>query len=279
MSNNLLLNFCNKGKPITEFDMFIVGAPVRHLFMIETVRKVISGHGVTAPVILEVGSFFGASSLTWAFGCHYYKVNTASIICVDSWQPYLKPEENPVNSDVNKWLEQGIVFDIFSHNINTLPPEINVLPICGKSHNILPVLKQNNFDIVYLDADHSYGNVKGDILNAMPLVKDGGFLCGDDLNIQLYELKDKHYIYQNKNKDVFINPENGKTYHPGITLAVAETIGTVSSYGGFWLMQKKDGKWNSVEFNDLNEVYPDHFSCEKKTDAMNHLRDILRNRS
>lgn len=40
------------------------------------------------------------------------------------------------------------------------------------------------FDFVFIDADHSYDGVKCDIINWLPKVKIGGFLCGHDYGHQ-----------------------------------------------------------------------------------------------
>lgn len=39
-----------------------------------------------------------------------------------------------------------------------------------------------SYDFVFIDADHSYDGVKSDIINWLPKVKIGGYLCGHDYN-------------------------------------------------------------------------------------------------
>lgn len=39
------------------------------------------------------------------------------------------------------------------------------------------------FDWVYIDADHSYDAVKKDLAYYYPLIKKGGYLCGDDYGL------------------------------------------------------------------------------------------------
>ena len=49
---------------------------------------------------------------------------------------------------------------------------------------LIKKLYKNNFDLIYPDGDHSYHGVSVDIDNCCSLVRDGGILCGDDLEIQ-----------------------------------------------------------------------------------------------
>ncbi len=48
----------------------------------------------------------------------------------------------------------------------------------------------DQFDFVFLDADHSYEGVTADILQWWPLIKKGGYLCGHDYdNPRIGEVK------------------------------------------------------------------------------------------
>jgi len=62
----------------------------------------------------------------------------------------------------------------------------NVLPLTGVSSKMVPALAQlqgrarAEFDVVFIDGDHSYEGVVADIEAYMPYVRDGGMLCGHD---------------------------------------------------------------------------------------------------
>lgn len=46
------------------------------------------------------------------------------------------------------------------------------------------------FDLIYIDADHTYDGCMKDLIAYYPLVKDGGVFCGHDYS---YAYKDKRY--------------------------------------------------------------------------------------
>jgi predicted O-methyltransferase YrrM len=67
---------------------------------------------------------------------------------------------------------------------NFFRDEVEMEILRGCSRDALPNLPKNNFDLIYPDGDHSYHGVSVDIDNCCSLVRDGGILCGDDLEIQ-----------------------------------------------------------------------------------------------
>jgi hypothetical protein len=50
----------------------------------------------------------------------------------------------------------------------------------GYSFDVVKQFSDNFFDLVYIDADHTYEGCFGDINDWYPKVKPGGLLCGDD---------------------------------------------------------------------------------------------------
>lgn len=48
------------------------------------------------------------------------------------------------------------------------------------SFNVVKYFPDNYFDLIYIDADHTYEGCYRDILDWYPKVKKGGFLLGDD---------------------------------------------------------------------------------------------------
>lgn len=62
----------------------------------------------------------------------------------------------------------------------------NVKVLKGNSFDILSSLPDSFFDMIYIDAGHSYNEVYNDLKLSLSKLKIGGFLCGHDYNLNLY---------------------------------------------------------------------------------------------
>jgi predicted O-methyltransferase YrrM len=225
--------------------------------------------------ILEVGSWYGASALTWAEGLVRYCEAVGSITCVDAWQPFFdeRSHEKDVYREMDAALASDGVYDVFLHNLSTLPATIETQHIRGKSRTVLPMLRPGCFDLVFVDANHVYSAVVEDLRNAAILVKEGGILCGDDLNLQLHQC-DEAFARAHGEVDYARDPKVSRGFHPGVTVAVAEVIGRVCEWGGFWAVRKAGECWESISLGAMPEVYPAHLPSSLVEDARAHMADI-----
>lgn len=273
--SNPILNFIAGKNSIFNIDYAILSAPVRHVFMMSTVWYLTQEKKRSDFQILEIGSWLGASALSWAQGLKIHNNSQGTITCVDAWKPFFNRETHQDNVYVT--MEQALsseaAYQLFIHNISTLPSSITCQHMRGKSDSILPLLRENCFDVVFIDADHSYTPVLRDIKNSLSLVKDGGIICGDDLNLQLSQV-DKDNTVRHAESDFIKDTKTQRNYHPGVTLAVAEVFGEVSMWGGFWAMQKCGNKWNPISMKNMPVHYPEHFPESAIMKAKDHLKDI-----
>lgn len=263
-------------KPIMDVGRAILGAPVRHVFIIGTVWYLGEKCGCKEPSILEVGSWCGASALSWAQGLKVYCEGRGSITCVDAWTPFFQktPDQDAdYAKDMDALLESDVAYEIFLHNMGTVPRSVVTQHIRGLSAKVLPQLRDECYDVVFIDANHAYASVHRDILDSLRLVKDGGIICGDDLNLQLHEC-DGAFARLHADRDMVTDPTSARNYHPGVTLAVADVFGQVSSWGGYWAMQKHRDSWKRFTLKGMPVVYPDHFPPEDLQRARDHFADI-----
>lgn len=229
------------------------GLPLRHVVMQELVRLEAARQGTVPFHILEVGSWAGGSAITWADALTRYCRANGQVICVDPWKPYFdlatRPDE-AVYREMSEALANDTIYDLFLHNVTTAGHGQIVLPLRGPSTVMLPALPRNYFDLVFVDGDHSYAAVSADITAAVALIKDGGILCGDDLERQNFEI-DLDYARTQIDSDYIRDPRSGHEYHPGVTLAVGELFGEVSQVVGCWGVRKRGTGWERLDMSKV----------------------------
>ena len=219
--------------------------PRRESYMKQLICK--ETHNLTDSdfTMLEVGAWAGRSSIIWA---DVIKKNTTGFLtCVDVWEPF---ESTTEKGAYLPWMQKALgnrkVFNLFLHNIAVLGLEDTIKPYKGSSERVLPTLRDNFFNMVFIDGSHQYSHVTIDIEHGARLTTEGGILCGDDLELQMQDV-DETKCRKCKEEDYIEDPKTGIGYHPGVALAVYEYFKTeVSCYNGFWVMRKTKDGWLSV---------------------------------
>lgn len=276
MSYQNILSTVSAKKPIFDIPYGILSAPVRHCFMIGTIWYLKKNNPNLKNIsVMEIGSWLGASALSFAQGLQDHNDSQGTITCVDAWKPFFDEEKNSadVHQNMQAMLGSDIAYNIFLHNISTLPASILCQHLKGQSDNILSMLKDEQFDVIFVDADHTYEPVKKDILNSIPLLKDGGIICGDDLNLQMFEC-DSELAKRSGDQDFIKDTKTGRNFHPGVTLAVDEIFGKVAAFGGFWAIQKKGNGWVIPSYENMPIIYPKHLPDGALEKAKDHMKDI-----
>ncbi|MBI1778982.1 MAG: class I SAM-dependent methyltransferase [Proteobacteria bacterium] len=262
------------GKPYFPKGLFgIQSHVVRYVFMQATVHLLAkAGPGVPLR-ILEVGSWVGASALTWLFGLDQYAGGKGTVFCCDLWEPYhpiderrrgliggALPEDDPALA-MEVAANAGIPFELFIYNVKVAGGGDRVVAIKARSDQALPALADASFDLVYVDGDHRMDAVRGDVAQGQRLVRPGGILCGDDFDEPL-EAVDAAFARAQTEADWLRDPKSGKGFHPGVTVALADAFGSVSAYGGYWLMRKTDTGWEKVDLAGQPVRFPPHVQSE-----------------
>ncbi len=242
--------------------MGVMGEPLRHLYMsaaVATLRDL--GRAVR---VLEIGSWIGFSTLTWAQALDEFLPHKGSILCVDPWASYWSPAEikaGGVMATMDFMACSDLAYNLFRHNITFAPAAIRIDHARGRSEDVLPHFADGRFDLIFIDGDHRYAAVANELRAADRLLADGGLLCGDDLEHQAapgaYDGQDPaiHYMQE---------PATGVHYHPGVTRAVAEALGPVSAYEGFFVMRKVGRGYVPVDLSGRTASIPRHFPAALK---------------
>ena len=233
--------------------------PVRLMFMMGAVWRLSLDRGGRPLEVLEIGSWAGASALTFGQALARHNPTKGRITCIDPWQPFVDRSINPagIHASMDDALADGTIFETFRQNMTHLPAEVRHEVMRGFSDKILPTLPRGSYDLIYIDGDHCYQAVHRDISNAIHLVADGGILCGDDLELQAHQVN-AEIARANPSLDCAYATHLQQLYHPGVTLAVGELLGRVTAWEGFWAMRKRGTQWEAVSLEGMPFDIPAH---------------------
>ena len=200
---------------------------------IEVIQELIAARGPRVDM-LEVGAWTGHGTLYWRAAIAKLP-QKGSVTCVDPWRPYhsdFDREVNPVCKEMHEALSSGRAYELFLSNTAAFP-DVGV-PIYhhrGTLEEVAP--KLGEFDIVFVDGSHYYADVLKDLQIARSLVRPGGLIVGDDLEIQMDECEES-WIRAHPKIDCWMYHPAGRTIHPGVTAAVWDAFGRVPSRDGVW---------------------------------------------
>src|SRR4029453_3599370 len=88
--------------------------------------------------VLEVGSYAGASAITWALAIKTRQDRPGQVLCIDPWRNYLSEEDIQTSAtpdvlrDMAQALESGQVFSLFDHNVRAAQVSEIVQPLRGR---------------------------------------------------------------------------------------------------------------------------------------------------
>ncbi|MCK4795559.1 MAG: class I SAM-dependent methyltransferase [Desulfobacteraceae bacterium] len=207
--------------------------------------------------ILEVGSWAGASTNLWASLLKQRAPPPKKggvVVCIDPWDIYteIAAQNYPKQHNRKRMIEavkSGSILRLFVHNLKALGNYGYVRFFRGYSQDILPLVKNESFEFIYIDGNHSYEAVRADIREAKRIVKDGGIICGDDLEKQRDELPRR---LVDPESEEYLDPvsldysaiSDGKAAghetgcHYGVTMAVWDEFGHVSALEGVWAVRR-----------------------------------------
>ena len=165
--------------------------------------------------ILEIGCWTG--NCTCLFGL-WVKAYGGKVYSIDPFTGSPGSEQEKLASPVK---EQ------FLYNLKKFGLEDTVTLLEGTSDDYADL--DQKFDMVFIDGDHRYSQVKKDIDNYLPKVNDGGILAGHDLNSGFY--KEEH-----------VENDWVDGIHHGVTKAVMEHAG---------INRLDSGSYNSIWFKEV----------------------------
>jgi hypothetical protein len=211
-------------------------APARREVLDELVRSMPAGRPLR---LLEVGSYEGGSAVRWAASIAAH-CGSGSVTCVDPWKPYLGSREVGLASVMDGDLASGVAFKRFLRNSVLAPKEVPICYLVSTFEDAFPALHGLAYDIVFVDGRHTYEAVLHDLKAGAALLVEGGLLCGDDLEVQLDQVRAVDRA------GLAVDVEWNGQFHPGVTRAVGEFFGgRVWSREGAWAMRSVKNRWET----------------------------------
>ena len=155
---------------------------------------------------VEVGAFLGKSTSFMAVEIAKSKKDIRFDV-VDTWQGSIEHQTGALHA--RSEVSDGTLYAQFRRNMKPVAHLLN--PIQASSLEAAQRYKDGSLDFVFLDASHTYEDVKADIHAWRPKIKKGGYLGGHDFQIDF----------------------------PGVVQAVQEEIPEYMRLGYSWITQIK----------------------------------------
>src|SRR5208282_1967642 len=172
--------------------------------------------------IIEIGSFMGASTELFALHCE-----NGDVISID---PYTSCEDQKGFVALEKAEEEFV---------KRMGYYTNVTKIKKTSKEASKEILDKSIDLVYIDANHSYGNIVEDINLWLPKVKENGYIAGHD-----YALRQE-----------------------GVFKAVRELLGYPETFSdSSWIIRKRDIKMTLFQIADK-------YGCDKSPKYLHNYID------
>lgn len=232
--------------------------PVRYALLADLTRYVFSDKPVAR--VLEVGAWGGASAITFGLVIQKLGVADCKILCIDQWEKCFVPEDRSLHyKRMNAAITEGRIQELFCHNVNACGLRDMIEVKKAPSRDALPELESATFDLVYIDGSHTKDDVLYDLQQAKRLVRSGGVICGDDLELLKAQVDlDAHQKELAKGTDFVVDPRTGFSYHPGVTEAIAATFDGVWREYGFWCVERFGEQWSAPGFHISDLEIPPH---------------------
>jgi hypothetical protein len=130
--------------------------------------------------ILEVGSWLGSTAMAMADASTMARVH-----CVDTWEGSPTDMTGEMAELAHKEDGEDAVYQEFLRRIGERKDK-TIFPWKGTSEENAKK-HWDQFDIIFIDAEHTYEALKAQILEWWPHLKDDGVMCGHDFSVQGYD--------------------------------------------------------------------------------------------
>ena len=146
-------------------EFYIMRAPFYAEGLIDMINWIDNIRPTKEMRIIEIGSYIGESTMIFA---DRFK----EVVSVD---PYINDYD--LEDAACSFAPFDKVYEQFVRNTLSVP---NIKSIRETSENAFSILKDQQWDMVYIDGLHTLEGVSYDIAHYKTIIKPGGFVCGHD---------------------------------------------------------------------------------------------------
>jgi predicted O-methyltransferase YrrM len=146
-------------------EFYIMRAPFYAEGLIDMINWINTIRPTSEMRIIEIGSYVGESTMIFA---DRFK----EVVSVD---PYINDYD--LEDAACSFAPFDKVYEQFVRNTLSIP---NIKSIRETSENAFSILKDQQWDMVYIDGLHTLEGVSYDIEHYKTIIKPGGFVCGHD---------------------------------------------------------------------------------------------------
>jgi predicted O-methyltransferase YrrM len=146
-------------------EFYIMRAPFYAEGLVDMINFINTIRPTSEMRIIEIGSYVGESTMIFA---EHFK----EVVSVD---PYINDYD--ISDAACSFAPFDKVYEQFLRNTLSIP---NIKSIRETSQNAFSILKDQQWDMVYIDGLHTFEGVSYDIAHYKTIIKPGGFVCGHD---------------------------------------------------------------------------------------------------
>lgn len=159
-----------------EFDR-LINEPVESLFGaqdLETLSLLVCKVARENMIVVEVGTWVGGSTTALVNAAESFN---GVVYCIDHWLGSVGEKGEQTTG------EKVDVFQVFKARMLRLHHWESIRVMYMSSTEAARVFKDGIVDLVFIDADHRYEEVRKDISSWLPKIRPGGIICGHDFGI------------------------------------------------------------------------------------------------
>jgi len=124
--------------------------------------------------VIEIGARYGDSSEILI-----KNFNIDTYIIIDPYKSYDEYKVDGFNETIKLDQDDKIFNDVKS-KLQKLHNNVIFYRNYSNNKDTIHSIEDNSIDLIFIDGNHAYKYVLGDLVNYYPKLKEGGIMCGDD---------------------------------------------------------------------------------------------------